>query len=55
MFLVECPGGRRTREVLEKIIVDHVQPGSTIYTDGWSSYRELGDFNGYNVSSLYYY
>ena len=43
MFLVECPGGRRTREVLEKIIVDHVQPGSTIYTDGWKAYHHLGD------------
>ena len=43
MFLVECPGGLRTREVLEKIIVDHVQPGSIICTDGWAAYNHLED------------
>ena len=30
MFLVECPGGKRTREVLEKIILEHVEKGTTI-------------------------
>ena len=41
MFLVECPGGRRTREVLEKIIVEHVEPGTTIFTDCWAAYNHL--------------
>ena len=47
MFLVECPGGKRTREVLEKIILEHVEPGTTIFTDCWAGYNhleELGDF-----------
>ena len=43
MFLVECPGGLRTREVLEKIIVDHVEPGTTIFTDCWAAYNHLED------------
>ena len=43
MFLVECPGGRRTREVLEKIIVEHVEPGTTIFTDCWAAYNHLED------------
>ena len=43
MFLVECPGGLRTREVLEKIIVEHVEPGTTIFTDCWAAYNHLGD------------
>ena len=34
IFLVECPGGKRTREVLEKIIVDHVEVGTKIIMDG---------------------
>ena len=43
IFLVECPGGKRTREVLMKIIHDHVLPGTHILTDGWAAYRTLGD------------
>ena len=50
MFLVECPGGLRTREVLEKIIADHAQPGSIIYTDGWAAYNHLEDL-GNQVSN----
>ena len=43
MFLVECPGGFRTREVLEKIILEHVELGTTIYTDCWKAYNHLED------------
>jgi hypothetical protein len=38
---VEFPGGKRTREVLEKIITEHVFPGTRILTDGWAGYRHL--------------
>ena len=41
IFLVECPGGKRTRPVLEHIIVNHVKEGSHIITDGWAAYRHL--------------
>ena len=41
IFLVECPGGKRTREVLEPIIEAHVAPGTHIITDGWAAYRHL--------------
>ena len=42
IFLVQCPGNKRDRETLETIIVAHVAPGTTIYTDGWAAYRQLG-------------
>ena len=45
MFLVECPVingvSRRTKEVLHKIILEHVHEGTTILTDGWAAYRSL--------------
>ena len=47
MFLVECPGGLRTREVLEKIITEHVEKGTTIYTDCWAEYTHLEDLGDY--------
>ena len=52
MFLVECPGGKRTREVLEKIIVDHVQPGTTIFTDCWAAYNHLEDLGNRLITIL---
>ena len=54
MFLVECPGGRRTREVLEKIILEHVEKGTTIHTDCWSAYNHLGDLGISNMSNIFY-
>ena len=54
MFLVECPGGRRTREVLEKIILEHVEKGTTIHTDCWSAYNHLGDLGISNMSNIVY-
>ena len=47
IFLVECPGGKRTREVLEKIIVDHVEVGTKIITDGWKAYQHLEELGFY--------
>ena len=41
IFLVECPGGLRTREVLEKIILEHVEVRTKIITDGWKGYIHL--------------
>ena len=43
IFLVECPGGKRTREVLETIIVNNVEVGTKIITDGWTAYQHLGE------------
>ena len=42
IFLVQCPGSKRDRETLEIIILAHVAPGTTIYTDVWAAYRKLG-------------
>lgn len=39
--MVQCPGNKRDRETLEAIIIAHVVPGTTIYTDGWAAYRNL--------------
>ena len=43
IFLVECPGGLRTREVLEKLILEHVELVTKIITDGWKGYVHLED------------
>ena len=39
MFLVQCPDNKRDRPTLEKLILDHVEKGTKIYTDGWASYK----------------
>ena len=39
MFLVQCPENKRDRPTLEKIILEHVEKGTKIYTDGWASYK----------------
>ena len=39
MFLVECPD--RKKPTLEALIIANVADGTTIYTDGWQSYRKL--------------
>lgn len=41
--VVIVPIPNRSREEILKIIKLHVLPGSTIYTDGWVSYRKLTD------------
>ena len=51
IFLVECPGGLRTREVLEKIIVEHVEVGTKIITDGWKGYVHLEEL-GFNFENI---
>ena len=40
-FLVECPDNKRDRSTLEALIQQHIHPGTTIYTDGWSGYKHL--------------
>ena len=49
IFLVECPGGKRTQEVLETIILKHVAPGTHIITDGWAAYKHLGEKGANNL------
>ena len=51
IFLVQCPGNKRDRVTLEAIIIEHVAPGTTIYTDGWAAYRHL-DTVGFNWDSV---
>lgn len=41
--LILYPVGDRTEETLIPIIQRHVEVGSTIYSDGWSSYCSLND------------
>ena len=41
IFLAICPGNKRDRPTLEKIIVEHVEAGTTLYTDGWKAYEQL--------------
>ena len=36
-----CPNNKRDKKTLEQLILDNVAPGTTIYTDGWSSYKGL--------------
>ena len=39
--MAECPGGKRTKVVLEAMIKQHVHTGTNILTDGWMAYRDL--------------
>lgn len=39
MFLIQCPGNKRDKITLETLILDHVEQGTRIYTDGWASYK----------------
>ena len=48
MFMVKCPN--RKKDTLIRLICEHVAEGTTIYTDGWQSYRTLGEINGYKVT-----
>ena len=41
MFLVECK--KRDKVTLEALIIANVEDGSTIFTDGWSSYHKVED------------
>ena len=43
IFLVLCPENKRDRATLEKIIMDNVEPGCTVYTDGWAAYKKLDE------------
>lgn len=41
--LILYPVDNRSRELLIPLIKKHVTQGSTIYSDGWSSYLSLND------------
>lgn len=43
-FLVEVPN--RCEETLKAIILERILPGTTIMTDGWAAYRNIGIYNG---------
>ena len=45
-FLTPCPANRRNEATLLPIIQQFVLPGSTIITDGWKAYINLGQ-HGY--------
>ena len=32
---------------LHTFVVDHIEPGSTVHTDGWEGYNGLEDIGGY--------
>ena len=51
MFLVPCPNNKRDKPTLLAIILANVEQGTTIYTDGWAAYRELGS-HGYTWDSV---
>ena len=42
IFLVALPENKRDRQTLEPLILEHVAPGSTIITDCWKAYDNLG-------------
>ena len=46
IFLVLAPNNKRDRATLEKIILDNVAIGTTIFTDGWASYTDI-ESHGY--------
>ena len=43
VFVALCPGNKRDKATLEKMIMENVEPGSTVYTDGWAAYKKLSD------------
>ena len=45
------PVDSRDSSTLLKIIKRHVEPGSTVYTDGWAGYKDLNQ-HGYNHFSV---
>ena len=53
IFVAECPGGKRTREVLEAMIQQHVHTGTTILTDGWMAYRQLASLGVLVITSQF--
>lgn len=40
-----CPENRRDAATLRQLIQKHVKPGTTLVTDGWKGYCDIGDYN----------
>ena len=40
-FMRLCPKNKRTKKALWPILQAHLEPGTTIYSDGWRAYRKL--------------
>ena len=51
IFVVQCPDNKRDKPTLEKIIIDNVEKGTKIYTDGWPAYKGL-KYLGYDWDSV---
>ena len=43
-FLTPCPGNKRDEPTLASLIQKYVLPGTTIITDGWKGYINLGNY-----------
>jgi len=43
-----CPGNKRDAWTLLELIEKHVEPGTTIYSDLWRGYRNLGQHGYYH-------
>ena len=41
IFVVKCPGNKRDKGTLEKLIMENVEKGTKIITDGWAAYKGL--------------
>ena len=47
-------GGKRDMDTLEPLIIAHIKPGTTIMTDGWSSYNSIESLTDSNGQLLNY-
>lgn len=53
--IILYPVSDRSKETLIPLIVRHVEPGSTIYSDGWSSYCDLNNIGYKHFTVLHKY
>ena len=41
MFFVRCPQNKRDKATLDQLILDNVEIGTKIISDGWAAYKGL--------------
>ena len=51
IFIVKCPGNKCDKGTLEKLIMENVEKGTKIITDGWAAYKGLRHL-GYEWDSV---